>query len=295
MDRLRQMQVFTLVAQHLSLVQAARDLDISPAAVSKQLSRLEEDVGAVLLERSTRSVKLTPTGERYLQQCERVLSEADEANRIITREKEAPHGHIRIVSGRHFANRYIVPNLTRFFSEYPNLKVDLEISERIPDLETEGVDVLIGHTTEAPVNCYQEQIMSTRLLFCASKDYLKKHGTPASPDDLINHRYIKHTMRRPSHAVPLKGGKLCPVQPYMLISDVGAIVELVAQGMGIAMVGHAWAADLLKTGKIVEILQDSLEPEMPVFAAFPPRRTRPAAVRAFMDFITDICKGDKLG
>ncbi|MBA3816887.1 MAG: LysR family transcriptional regulator, partial [Parachlamydiaceae bacterium] len=188
------MKTLVLISELGNLALTARKLGISPAAVSKQMTSLEEELGLQLLKRSTRKIEFTEVGINYCRQCRRVLEEVEEATALISQIKRVPNGILKIVSGRHFAFEYIVPHIKEFLSKYPEIELHLELAERIPDLNAESIDVLIGMSISATGDAIQKRIATTLYSLCASSSYLKQYGTPIKPSDLKNHRYISHSM-----------------------------------------------------------------------------------------------------
>lgn len=286
MPDLAQMQTLVLVAEHGSLAAAARLLGISSAAISKQMTKLEKELGVQLLIRSTRQIEFTEVGANYCNQCQRILEEVEEAEALISNMKATPKGRLKVVSSRHFSNAYIVPHLKEFLALYPDIEVDLELAERIPDLNAEGVDVLIGMSLSATGDAIQKRIGTTHYSFCASPEYLKKHGSIKKPADLLKHRYITHSMRKPDDELMFSNKQVIKVTPYLRVNDADTMLELAKRGLGVVKLHYYVVQDLLQQGKLIELLTSFVEPEIPLYVAFPRRRYIPAKVRCFIDFIT---------
>ena len=166
-----QMRTLIIVSELGSLAAAARTLGISPAAVSKQLTRMENELGLQLLIRSTRHVELTEIGQNYMVQCQRVLEEVNAAHQLVSNMKAVPHGGLKVVSARHFGMSYIVPHLKEFLALYPRIELDLELAERIPDINVESIDVLIGMSIPVTGEAIQKRIATTRYCYCATPKY----------------------------------------------------------------------------------------------------------------------------
>lgn len=283
MPDLLYMRSYILVSELGSLAAAAKKLGISAAAISKQITKLESDLGVQLLRRTTRSLELTEIGKSYLEQCKRIFEEVDAASNLISQSKATPHGALKVVSGRHFAASYIVPHLKQFLKKFPEIELNLELAERMPDLEQESIDLLIGMSLSANNNVIQKKIATTRYCFCAAPDYLKKHGTPHKPRDLVHHRYITHSMRKPTDEIQFKK-EVVKVHPYLLVNDVETLLQLAKEGLGIVMVHYYAACEMIVNGLLVEVLDEYLDQSIPIYVAYPERRFLSAKVRCFIDF-----------
>ena len=287
---LSNIKTFVLVVERRSLAAVSRELEISSAAISKQLTRLEKDLGVQLLVRSTRRVELTEVGAGYYAQCKRILEEVETAEALISQMKLVPHGALKVVSGRHFASVYIVPHLEEFLKQFPDVRLNLELAERMPDLEKENVDVLIGMSLSAEGNAVQRRISTTRYAFCASPAYLWKFGTPKKPADLHQHRYITHSMRTPDCEVAFSNGETVQLIPFLHVNDTETMAKLAEQGIGIVKLHHYVVKEALQTGRLKEVLSAFSQEEIPVHAAYLQRRYVSIKIRAFLDFFIKKCK-----
>lgn len=286
-----QMETLVLTSELGSLASAARKLGISSAAVSKKLSKLEQTLGLQLLERSTRKVELTEAGVNYCNQCKRILEEVEIASALAAQVKAIPSGSLKIVSGRHFAASYVVPYLKEFLSKYPQIDLELELAERIPDLNSEGIDVLIGMSVSAKGEVIQKKIATTSYVLCASPAYLKKYGTPQKPGDLKKHRYITHSMRKPDNELLFSNKEVIHLKPYLSMNDAQTMMKLALDSLGIVKLHHYVVKEMLAQGKLVEVLSSYMEAEIPLYVAYPERRYVPSKTRCFIDFIVGKIKG----
>ncbi len=281
---LAEMRMLVLTAEYGSLAAVARKLGISSAAVSKQLTKMEKELGVQLLFRSTRRVELTEVGRDYCIQCQRVLEEADEAHALISQMRSVPSGSLHVLSGRHFAASYIVPYVESFLLKYPHIHLNLELGERIPDLHSEAVDVVIGMSISASGDIIQRKIANTSYVYCASPEYLKKFGKPEKPDDLKNHRYITHSMRRPDDSVEFDRGKSVSVQPYIRVNDAQTMLEFALAGLGIVKLHRYVVQKYLDKGQLCELFTPESKQEIPIYVAYLQRRFVPSKIRCFIDF-----------
>ncbi len=288
MPDLSQMKTLILTSELGSLAAAARVLGISSAAVSKQLTRLEEELGLQLLLRSTRRLELTEVGMNYCLQCRRVLEEVETASALISQIKAVPTGSLKVVSGRHFAASCIVPHMKEFLLRYPNIELNLELAERIPDLNAEGVDLLIGMSISATGDAIQKSIATTSYSLCASPGYLEQFGVPEKPADLKNHRYITHSMRKPDNELLFQGKEAVTITPYIRVNDAETMLNFALEGLGIVKLHHYVVKKHLEQGALQELLTSYRNSDVPIYVAYPRRRFIASKVRCFIDFITEI-------
>ena len=275
LDLLR-LKIFLLVADLKSLALAAKHLNLSSAAISKQLTKLEKEVGVQLLTRTTRQVELTEIGKSYYLQCQSIFAEVEAADAFISQAKQAPCGLLKVVSSRHFADRYLFPYLQEFLLAYPDLKLDLELAERIPDLNREGIDILIGMSLSATGEVIQKKIATTCYTFCASPSYLRLFGRPVCPKELKNHRYITHSMRSVEKIELLW---------QIRANDVQAMVTLAKNGIGIVKLHRYAVEEEIKQGNLVEILKPYAKKNIPLYVAYPKKRFVASKIRFFIDYI----------
>lgn len=285
MSRLSQIETLIMVADNKSLAAASKILHISPAAVSKQLSKLEQELGVQLMIRTTRKIKFTDMGKAYLEQCRRIVEEVESANALVSQMKANPHGKLKIFSTPHFTHEYISPNLSEFLTLYPGIEIQLEIGERIPHLESENIDLMIGASMPASPETIQRRIASTHYSICASPDYFERRGTPNHPEDLKNHSCITHSMRKPNNQFYLNNNKSIEFSPYLCVNDAGCLADLAVQGLGIVQLHHYVVKSAIKSGKLVSVLNSFTKKNAPIYLALPPRRFTPSKVRCFIDFI----------
>lgn len=286
MPDLSQMETLVLTSELGSLAAVARKLGITPAAISKQLTRLEEELGLQLLIRSTRRIELTEVGVNYCLQCRRILEEVEAADALISQVKAVPYGVLKVVSGRHFATSYIIPHVKEFLSLYPKIELNLELAERIPDLNLEAIDVLIGMSISATGDAIQKRIATTSYSFCASPNYLKLFGTPEKPVDLKNHRYITHSMREPDNELSFRDKEVITINPYIRVNDTQTMLNFALDGLGIVKLHHYVVKEHLERGSLIELLTNYNNSDIPIYVAYPQRRYISSKVRCFIDFIT---------
>ncbi|MBA2369660.1 MAG: LysR family transcriptional regulator [Candidatus Protochlamydia sp.] len=208
----------------------------------------------------------------------------------ISQVKAAPYGIFKIVSGRHFATSYILPHMSEFLSKYPNIELNLELAERVPDLNVEAIDVLIGMSISATGDAIQKRIATTSYSFCASPNYLKLFGTPKKPVDLKNHRYITHSMRKPDNELLFRDKEVITIKPYIRVNDTQTMLNFALDGLGIVKLHHYVVKEHLERGTLQELLSAYSNSEIPIYVAYPQRRYIPSKTRCFIDFIVEKIK-----
>lgn len=286
MSKFDRLATFVAVFEEGSFAACARKLHISSAAVSKQISLLEQELGFSLLHRSTRRLKLTEAGAPYFEQAQKILREMAEIDALGHMMRAEPFGSLKVSSQRYWAETYILPRLGTFLKKYPKIQLTLELMERLPDLDREEIDIVVGLSRSLSINSIQKTIGHTRYVLSAAPSYLKKYGTPKEPQDLRAHRYINHVLRQPVHTMHFKDGLELYVEPYLLLNDTGAMKECAVNGLGIVKLHHYVVEDELKKGSLVEILPDYNEPKQPIFASYSAHRHVPPKIRCFLDFFT---------
>ena len=190
MNQTLDLQFFYLLAKQGSLAATAREMGLTPPAISKRLSALEARLGIRLVNRTTRSMSLTAEGELYFSHAARILTQIDEVEQLVSSSRAAPKGLIRVNASLGFGRRYIGPALAAFFARYPEVEIQLEISDHPLDLTAHGFDLGIRFGSLPDAGFHARKIASNRRLLCASPLYLEKHGTPVKLTDLQDHNCI---------------------------------------------------------------------------------------------------------
>lgn len=286
MNTLGLIHTFCKVAQCANFSAAAKVLNVSAAAVSKQISLLESSLGVMLLHRTTRQVSLTEIGETYYREAQRVLLAVDKANGVVADAKQEPTGLLRVKSSRYFADKYILPRLNEYRNCYPQVTIDIQIAEHIPNLLEEDLDVVFGMSAQVASNSVQKKITSTRYVFCASPNYLSLKNRPCTPSDLLNHDYITHTMRTPNDAWTFLSGETVYLMPVLYLNDAQAMLDCAINGLGVVALHHYQVADSIACGKLEEVLPHFRMPKIPVFLYYHPGRYMQPKVRTWVDFMS---------
>jgi DNA-binding transcriptional LysR family regulator len=286
MDKLRAMETFVRIADRGSLTAAAETLSTSLPSVVRTLAALEAELGVRLLNRTTRRLSPTDEGREYLERCKRVLAEVDEAEAALSARRVAPKGRLRITAPVMFGRLRVAPLVTEFVLKHPALQIELTLLDRIVDLVEEGIDAGIRIARLPDSTLVAVSVGQTRRVICASPAYLKRAGTPKTPQDLMQHRCISFSGLATGNAWSLGGGGNTQIEvPSALATNqVDAAIDACLRGVGPGQFLCYQVQALLDVGKLKRVLQ-SFEPEpVPIQLVYPQARLLSANVRAFVDW-----------
>jgi DNA-binding transcriptional LysR family regulator len=296
MDTVDGMRVFVRVAQRSGFATAARELRLSPAAVTKRIAALEARVGARLLDRTTRRVALTEAGRVYLERCLECLQAFDDAEASVSNLSAAPRGHLRISSPVEL-HRHVTPVIATFVRAYPDVTVDLRVSNRIVDLIEEGFDVALRAASTLDGRYVARPLAAMSLGVYAAPSYLREHGRPRRPADLARHPALVFVEPRTTDALVFeRGGKQTRVDVVAAVtSNSGDVLrEMAIAGVGImpAVPSFLVHADV-RDGRLEPLLREwTLLPRPKLWAVYPHRRFLPAKVRLFVDALRSTFGGN---
>jgi DNA-binding transcriptional LysR family regulator len=282
------MQVFVQVVESMSFVRAAERLGLSTTAVSKHVAELERHLQTRLLQRTTRRVSLTETGRAFHERCVQIIAELDEAERAAAPDAAAPRGTIRLTTSVNFGTSQVTPAITSFLARHPQVKFDVSLSDRIVDIVEEGFDLAIRIGATGHENLVARRLGDTRLVACASPDYVARHGAPAAPEDLARHNCLtyEYAMRNAWTFRDAAGRERTVRVAGSLNSNNGELnAAAAAQGLGITLEPDFIVGAQLTSGALVRLLESFEAPGLPIYAVYPSRRFLPAKVRAFVDFL----------
>jgi DNA-binding transcriptional LysR family regulator len=290
MDTASDLRVFVRVMDRGSFSSAAKDLGLTPSAVSKLVSRLEDRLGVRLLERSTRRLALTPEGETFLARARRIVADIDEAEAEVMQARGAPRGRLRINSGTAFGLHQLAPALADFLARYPEIDLELSITDRLVDLIEEQADIAVrsGHIPEGPF--VQRKIADLQRVICAAPSYLKRRGTPTVAADLQKRDCIlvagAGLNRWPF--TTRSGIDVVEVRPRVMTDDAEAALRLAIEGAGIIRLSDVIVGGPLRDGQLVALLTDihHVEP-FPLAAIYPAGRQRLPRVAVFIEFLIE--------
>lgn len=291
MDRFQEMQVFLRIAERASFTQAAEDLQLPRATVSNLMQRLEYRLGARLLERTTRTVRLTPDGEAYRQRCQRLLADLEEADGLF--RHAAPKGLLRVNLQGTLARRFVVPALPAFLARHPQLELQIGEDDRLVDLVREGVDCVLRAGQLRDSSLVARRVAQLQQVTCASPAYLDRFGTPESLAALAHHQAVNYVSSATGQPLPLEftvGGEVRTVVLPGTVSVTGADVYAGAAlaGLGLVQVPRYRVADELASGQLREVLPGLPVPALPVSVLYPQNRQLSARVRVFVQWMVDL-------
>ncbi|MCX4151120.1 MULTISPECIES: LysR family transcriptional regulator [Paraburkholderia] len=292
MDTLVSMKVFRHVVEVGSFVGAAERMEMSAAMASKHVMHLEQQLGARLLNRTTRRVAPTEAGREYYERLNQVLSELEEAEQVVGAASVVPQGRLRVSSLSAFGLSHVMAAVADYAAQYPQVTVDITLSDRVVELIDEGFDVAIRASPSGlkSSSLIARQIATAHLVLCASPAYLRRHGTPKTVADLARHNYLQYAGVAPLEIATATGNGTPRVRltGNLIVNHLEAQRVIVLQGAGIAMLGTEVIGDDLATGRLVPLLVDDVPPrELPIHVVYASRRHLSAKVRSFVDFLAE--------
>ena len=290
MDTLTAMKVFCSVVENDSLAGAARTMNVSPSVVSKQLSALEDRLGVRLLNRTTRRVSVTEVGAAYYERCKRIIADVDEAEVAVSRAHTAPRGLLKITAPSTFAHRHVAPHVPSFIDRYPEVQVQVLISDRIVDLVDEGVDLAIRIAQLRDSSLIARRLAPNHRAIVASPEYLKTWGIPERPEDVRGHAAITYppgSQLNDWHFLEDGQEKVIRMGGTIALNNGDAILWTVRAGGGLAMLAAFMTGEYVKDGRLVPVLEEYVREDVPIYAVYPSSRHLSPKVRAFVDFLIE--------
>ena len=293
LDYINHIANFVRVAEARGFTAAARLQGISTAAVSKSVTRLENRLGVKLLNRNTRSVSLTDDGEMYYLRCRDVLSDLEHAEAAVTRASVSPRGKLRVQAPMGLGRRVVMPSLSALTRRYPLLSIDMDLSDRTPDLAVEGIDAMLRVGPPADTRVIARELSRIHFVTCASPAYLQAHGAPQTPADLVRHNCL-------AYVVPQTGryhewefddrGRRLHYDPVgtLNVNSAEALLDAVLSGAGIARVASFVAADEVRKGRLQLVLAGYIAPGPHIYLVYLQNRHLSPRVRVFADLMDQV-------
>jgi DNA-binding transcriptional LysR family regulator len=288
MQDLNAMVTLARVVEAKSFSEAARRMNASKSRVSKAIAKLERSLGARLLNRSTRGLSMTELGAAFYEHCSRIVGEADQARQLVNRLHIEPRGVLKVTASVAFGTLHIAPALPDFLSRYPEVAVDMTITDRIVDLVEEGYDVAIRIVREPALDLVARELAPMRRVVCATPEYFERHGVPETPQDLERHNCLVYThfaTRGQWHFAGPDGDVSVPVSGTLRINDDEALSQAVLAGLGVALLPTFIIGGAVQAGRLRTVLSDYVPLERRIYAVFLQSIHLPAKVRAFVDFL----------
>lgn len=285
------------MARHGSLSAAARALDITPPAATWRLAAIEERLGVRLVNRNTRKISLTSEGEIYLLHATRLLAELHEMDEIVSSSRQAPRGLLRVNAPLGFGRTVIAPLVSTFTARYPDVEVQLEVTDRPIDLIDNGFDLAIrfGELPDNRINA--RRIMSNRRFICASPTYLERKGIPKKLEDLASHRCIVHRQNDDAYGIWrfIQDGRTEIVKVHGALSsnDGDIVLGWALDGQGIVIRSEWDLAKYLESGRLRRILPEFSLPSADLYVYYPSKQNLAARARSFINFLVDQLATDR--
>jgi LysR family transcriptional regulator for bpeEF and oprC len=293
MDRLQAMQVFTRVVDTNSFTRAAETLDLPRASVTTIIQNLEAFLGTRLMHRTTRRLSLTPDGAAYYERCVRILADVEETEASFQSGNKKPHGKLRIDMPGSIGRLLVIPALCEFHTRYPDIDLQLGLTDRPVDLLQEGVDCVVRVGALQDSSLVARRIGLFEGVTCAAPCYIARAGMPASLEDLDNHKAVNYFSSRTGRTIDwafMLDGKEVEVKMKSIVSvnDADAYVTCGLEGFGLIQPALFMVLPHLRSGQLVEVLPELKPLPMPISAVYPHSRHLSPKVRVFVDWIAEL-------
>ncbi|OAJ62315.1 LysR family transcriptional regulator [Paraburkholderia ginsengiterrae] len=293
MDRLQAMQVFTRVVDTNSFTRAAETLDLPRASVTTIIQNLEAFLGTRLMHRTTRRLSLTPDGAAYYERCVRILADVEDTEASFQSGTKKPHGKLRIDMPGSIGRLLVIPALCEFHTRYPDIDLQLGLTDRPVDLVQEGVDCVVRIGALQDSSLVARRIGLFEGVTCAAPEYIERAGMPSSLEDLENHKAVNYFSSRTGRTLDwafMVDGKEVEVKMKGIVSvnDADAYVTCGLEGFGLIQPALFMVLPHLRSGQLVEVLPELKPLPMPISAVYPHSRHLSPKVRVFVDWIAEL-------
>lgn len=289
MKDLESMVAFARVVETKSFSAAAIRLGLSKSLVSKLITKLEKSLGARLLNRTTRNMSVTEAGAILYAHCARIIEELEHAKLAVNRLQEQPRGILKISASVAFGTLHIAPALPEFLANFPEVTIDMNITDRFVDLADEGYDLAVRITENPGQNLVARRLAPVRRAICATPEYFARRGIPQTPADLVDHNCLTYTHANPQGRWDFLGpdGEISIASSGNLrLNDDEALSQAVLGGLGVAILPTFIIGKEIRAGKLRSVLPEfTLLVERQIYAVYLPNRHLSAKVRTFIDFL----------
>lgn len=290
MDRFQEMLIFLAVAEEEGFAAAARRLNISPPSVTRAIAAMEERIGTQLLSRTTRSLHLSEAGQRYLEDCRRILGEVEEAEEAAAGSYSIPCGHLTVTASVLFGELFVAPILVDYLDRFPSVYLNALLVDRVVNMADEGIDVAIriGHLHESGLHGIK--VGEVRQVICGAPAYFERHGRPQHPAELSDANIV---MSSASHLLSdwqfVHDGNALSFRydPRLVVTSNAAAINIACLGWGITRVLSYQVAGHVEAGELEVVLQAFEPPALPIQVVYPKSNRVPAKVRTFVDFLSE--------
>jgi DNA-binding transcriptional LysR family regulator len=288
-DRFQAIQVFAQVVESGSFSAAATRLGLSTTAASRHVAELEAHLQTRLLNRTTRRVSLTEGGRAFYERSVQLLADLGEAEQEASRAAIVPRGTIKLTTSVNFGVRHVAPAIAQFLEAHAEVRFDVSLADRIVDLVEEGFDLGVRIGAPGSDNIVARKLGETRLVPCASPEYLKLHGAPAVPEDLSEHNCFTYEYVTPRNLWRFRDAsgseRAVRVSGNLHSNNGDLLAEAAARGAGIVFEPTFILGPEVRAGRLVPLLQEFVPPPIPIYAVYPSRKHLSAKVRLFVDFL----------
>lgn len=295
MDELAAIRVFARVARAGTFSEAARQLDMSTSSVSRQINALEESLGIRLFKRSTRNLVLTEAGETYLTSIDPALKQLELARRTALSYQRTISGSIRFHARTSAGTEVIVPALSEFFIRYPDIEIDITLTDERVDLLANGIDVAVWLGKLEDSSMVARNLSSSRRVICGSPAYLQRNGVPRKPDDLLQHSclvYLQHNYLKDWRFQKDGQSFVIPVTGKLRTPNSVVLMEGAKQGLGLVMLQGWMVRKSVQEGSLQAVMEDyeayPTEADTALYIVYPHRHGLPLKVRVFIDFLVQL-------
>lgn len=295
MDRLHSLRVFVAVAEAGGFAGASRKLNLSPASVTRAVADLEDFLGVPLFTRTTRVVRLTDAGTRYLDDCRRILSDLDDADSAVAGVHATPRGRVTITAPVLFGNLYIAPLVAEYLGRHAQTQAVCLFVDRVVNMDEEAVDVAVRLGALPDSSMQAARVGSVRRILCASPTYLAGRGKPQHPADLANHTIVSATSLTPTTRWHFaEGGEplVCELRPTLMTSTNDAAITAAVAGLGITRIMSYQVPDMVRDGRLQMVLTEFEPGPVPVHVLHRQGRRPSAKVRALLDLLIERLRAD---
>ncbi|MDJ0705054.1 MAG: LysR family transcriptional regulator [Leptolyngbyaceae cyanobacterium MO_188.B28] len=291
MERWTALNVFRHAAELGSFAAASRQLGLSPAAVSKNISELEAHLSVQLFNRTTRRISLTEAGSLYYDRVSRILDDLEEADGVLSAMQDAPRGLLRVSAPMTVTLICLSSVLPKFLSRYPELSLDLQLDDRRVDIVEKGFDIALrGSDNLEDSSLIARKLMTMTHVVCGAPAYFEQYGTPESPEDLMNHCCIQFTLSDHTKVWTFQNNNRSvsvPINGRYKVNSSLAVRDALRAGFGLSLIPWIYVKDDLNEGRLQTVLEDWSPDETTLYAVYPSKRYVTSKVRAFLDFLVE--------
>ncbi|WP_198027352.1 LysR family transcriptional regulator [Candidatus Paracaedibacter symbiosus] len=281
----QQLKIFVSVVECQGFSAAARLLNLSPMAVSKQIRSLENILNVQLIERTSTRFQITEIGLLLYKHAIHILKDINNLKDIVLSFHNEPKGELRIFSSIAFGEKYIIPNLKEFLQIYPKILLNLDLSDRVPDVQREGIDVCFGLVSHWDVELIQKKLLEGTPCILAAPSYIEKYGEPYERKDLSKYKFICHSNRPEPLSINFSNGDVIDIKPSIFINNHKAFLSCAIEGLGLIYTYDFLAKDLINKGQLKRILSGEETPKVSYYSFYSPTHHIKPASRLMLDFI----------